>query len=91
MVIKDLVDYLRVNFTYTKEESSYIIDGILTEIKNNIKLGNEVKLQGFGTFKPKTSKSRIGRDPRTGERVDVPAKKKVGFKVSKEFKALLNS
>lgn len=91
MVTKDLVDYLRINFTYTKEESNYIIAGILNEIKNSIKLGNEVKLQGFGTFKSKLSKSRIGRDPRTGERVDVPAKKKISFKVSKEFKNLVNS
>lgn len=91
MTKKDLTDYLSYNFGFTKSVSNTVVSNIFDEIKNAIARGERVKLKGFGVFTRKTVKSRICRDPRNGERVDSPSKKKVLFKVSKELKKFINS
>ena len=91
MVKKDLINHLSHNFGFTKSVSITVVSDIFNEIKNAIARGDIVKLKGFGVFTRKTVKSRICRDPRNGERVDSPSKKKVLFKVSKELKKFINS
>jgi DNA-binding protein HU-beta len=48
-----------------------------------------VAISGFGTFKVKQTKARQGRNPKTGETIQIPAKKKVAFRASKELKSIL--
>jgi integration host factor subunit beta len=53
--------------------------------------GEKIELRGFGNFKLKTRNPRKARNPRTGESVDVPAKKVLHFKPGKELRDMLNS
>jgi integration host factor subunit beta len=57
----------------------------------SLKVGDKIEIRGFGSFRTRQRKPRIGRNPKTGARVDVPAKKIPYFKPSKELKDLVNS
>lgn len=72
--------------TETKKQAQDIVDLILDTIKGNLKKREQVAISGFGTFKVKETKARMGRNPKTGEAIQISAKKKVVFRVSKELK-----
>ena len=59
-------------------------------IKDEVIAGNKVDIAGFGSFQPVSRAARTARNPKTGEAVQVAAKKAVKFKVSKTFKDALN-
>ncbi|MDP8290028.1 MAG: HU family DNA-binding protein [Candidatus Susulua stagnicola] len=75
--------------TATKKEAQDLVDTIWDTIKGSLKKEEDVAISGFGTFKVKQTKARMGRNPKTGETIQIPAKKKVAFRVSKELKGLL--
>jgi len=75
--------------TATKKEAQEIVDTIWDTIKSSLKKQEDVAISGFGTFKVKQTKARMGRNPKTGETIQIPAKKKIAFRVSKELKSLL--
>ena len=56
----------------------------------SLRAGDKIEIRGFGSFRTRQRKPRVGRNPKTGERVDVPAKKIPFFKPSKELKDLVN-
>ena len=65
---------------------------ILSEIKSTLKRGERVELRGFGVFSTNIQKSRISRNPKTGEKVNTPEKKTIHFKMSKDlFKKMNNN
>ena len=84
-----LVDVI-ADKTATKKEAQQIVDTILDSIKISLKKKEDVALSGFGTFKVKQTKARMGRNPKTGEQIQIPAKKKIAFRASKELKSILN-
>ena len=63
---------------------------VFDEIIETLAKGKSVQIRGFGSFKIKQLKSRIGRNPKDGSMVEVPAKKSVNWKMSKEFFQKLN-
>jgi len=75
--------------TETKKEAQTAVETILDTIKSTLKNKQPVAISGFGTFKVKETKARMGRNPKTGEPIQIPAKKKVSFKASKELKEIL--
>ncbi|MBN2120904.1 MAG: HU family DNA-binding protein [Candidatus Omnitrophica bacterium] len=72
--------------TETKKQAQDIVELILNTIKGTLKKREPVAISGFGTFKVKETKARMGRNPKTGEAIQIPAKKKISFRVSKELK-----
>ena len=58
---------------------------IFNEIKKTLKRGERIELRGFGVFSTKIQKSRISRNPKTGEKVNTPEKKTIHFKMSKDL------
>ena len=64
---------------------------ILKEIKNTLTRGEGVELRNFGTFRVKTQKASIRRNPKTGEKVAVPEKKVISWKMSKEMFKKINN
>ncbi len=82
----DLVAAVAEKTTVPKAEAEKIIDTALEVITNTLKGGEEVRLVGFGTFVVTTRKAGTGRNPRTGEAIDIPASKVPSFKAGKGFK-----
>ncbi|MDD9910035.1 MAG: integration host factor subunit beta [Ahrensia sp.] len=68
-----------------------IVNAILEEISNALAQGNRVELRGFGAFSVKHRAARTGRNPRTGERVDVEEKWVPFFKTGKDLRERLNA
>ena len=73
------------------EEIELVVDIFFEEITTRLAEGGRVELRGFGTFSTRQRDSRTGRNPRTGEAVDVPAKKVPYFKPGKEMRERLNT
>ncbi len=75
--------------TATKKQAQEIVDTIWESIKNSLKKREDVAISGFGTFRVKQTKARQGRNPKTGETIQIPAKKKIAFRASKDLKSIL--
>ena len=67
-----------------------ILDVFIDSIVEALEQGNRVELRGFGIFSPKLLKAKKGRNPQTGEEVDVPEKYRVRFTAGKKMNAILN-
>ena len=87
---KDLVNLIYMQLGFSKQISENLIDDFLSTIVINIKSEKKLKLSKFGTFTIRQKKSRIGRNPKDGSRVEIPTKQKVHWKISKEFFQRLN-
>ena len=72
------------------EEVEQVVDIFFEEITQRLAEGGRVELRGFGTFSTRQRDARVGRNPRTGETVSVPAKKVPYFKPGKEMRERLN-
>jgi DNA-binding protein HU-beta len=85
----DLADQLGVE-GMSKTDARKIVDGIFDAIVAAATSGNEVSISGFGKFKIKESAAREGRNPATGETIQIAASKKLGFAPAKAVKDRLN-
>jgi len=74
----------------TKKESEVVVEAIFDGIARSLSTGDKVEIRGFGSFRTRQRQPRIVRNPRTGVRVGVPAKRISYFKPSKELKELVN-
>jgi integration host factor subunit beta len=90
MTKAQIIEAISQRLGQTKQESERVLDAVLETAKAGLQQGEKLDLRGFGTFKLRESKARLARNPRTGETVNVPAKKVATFKPSKELSALLN-
>jgi integration host factor subunit beta len=75
---------------FLKKDLKKAIEIILDEIKSSLKKGKRVELRGFGTWSIRIQKKRISRNPKTGEKFQIPEKKTIYFKMSKEIFKQLN-
>ena len=93
IVKSKLLEQLRNSYpNFLKKDLEKFSDIILNEIKRSLKRGDRVELRGFGIFYTNIQKSRISRNPKTGEKVNTPQKKTIHFKMSKDlFKKLNNN
>jgi integration host factor subunit beta len=73
-----------------QKDCERIVDTVFEEISNALAEGNRVEIRGFGAFSTTTRSARIGRNPRTGESVEVPEKAFPLFKTGKQLKIRLN-
>ena len=72
------------------EEIEQVVDIFFDEISERLAEGGRVELRGFGAFSTREREARTGRNPRTGESVEVPAKRVPYFKAGKEMRRRLN-
>jgi integration host factor subunit beta len=75
----------------TRKDSEVIVETIFDSVVRALRSGDKIEIRGFGSFRTRQRKPRVGRNPKTGERVEVPAKKSPFFKPSKELKDMVNS
>ena len=85
-----LVDSISEAAELSKSKAAAILDMVFDNITGALTKGEQVVLVGFGTFSPKKRAARIGRDPRTGGALQIPASVVVGFKAGKALKDSLN-
>lgn len=74
----------------TKKHSEVIVDTVFRSIITALRRGEKIELRGFGSFRLRHREPRKGRNPKTGDRVDVPPKKVPYFKPGKDLKELIN-
>jgi integration host factor subunit beta len=90
MTKADLISIVADRLKITQVQSSIIVEAALKSVVTALQRGEEVEIRGFGSFRFRNRAPRKGRNPKTGEKVDVPPKKIPYFKMGKELKALLN-
>ena len=92
IVKSKLLKQLSKNYpNFLKKDLEKFTNIILKEIKISLKRGERVELRGFGVFSTKIQKSRISRNPKTGEKVNTPEKKNIHFKMSKDLFKKINN
>jgi len=74
----------------TKAQAKQIVDGVFAAIRDAAISGEEVSVPGFGKFKVQNKPARTGRNPQTGEAVQIAASKKVSFQPAKALKDAVN-
>src|SRR3954451_15584053 len=85
MTKQQLVDTLAASSERNKKEIGDVVDALLGEVTKALASGERVDLRGFGSFVPKETKARQGRNPKTGESIQIAAKKTVAFKAAKDL------
>lgn len=90
MTKAELVDEVARAVQLTKKQAESIVNVVFDSIVESLRGGEKIELRGFGSFRLRSRKSRTGRNPKTGEKVDVPSKKIPYFKPGKELKELIN-
>jgi integration host factor subunit beta len=91
MTKAELVDEVSRTVQLTKKQAETIVNIVFDSIVESLRSGQKIELRGFGSFRLRSRKSRTGRNPKTGEKVEVPSKKIPYFKPGKELKELINS
>jgi len=90
MTKAELVEEVARVSDLTKKHSELIVDTVFHSIIAALQRGEKIELRGFGSFRLRQREPRKGRNPKTGDKVDVPPKKVPYFKPGKELKDLIN-
>jgi len=86
----DLIAAVAASTELSKADSTKAVDGVIESIMTSLASGNEVRLVGFGTFSVADRAASTGRNPRTGEAIQIPASKQPKFKAGKGLKEAVN-
>jgi integration host factor subunit beta len=90
MTKAELVEEVARTAELTKKHAELIVNTVFESIVQSLRKGEKIELRGFGSFRIRRRGARIGRNPKTGDRVEVPPKRIPYFKPGKELKELLN-
>ena len=90
MTKAELVEEVARTTQLTKKHAELIVNTVFESIVSSLKDGEKIELRGFGSFRIRDRGPRIGRNPKTGDRVNVPPKRIPYFKPGKDLKELLN-
>ncbi len=90
MTKAEIVEKVYETVGFPKRESYEIVESAFEIVKEELKQGGKVKIAGFGNFSVKEKKSRRGRNPQTGEEIEIPSRKVLTFKPSNVLRDALN-
>ncbi|MCK4415006.1 MAG: HU family DNA-binding protein [Candidatus Eisenbacteria sp.] len=90
MTKSELINMLVKSGKLEKKQTKLFLESLTDVITKEIKKGGEVPLTGLGKFKVSRRKARMGRNPQTGEAIEIPAKKVVKFSVAKTLKETIS-
>ena len=91
MTKADLIDGVSQAVGMTRKDSIIIVDTIFESIAKALHASERIEIRGVGSFRTRQRQPRIGRNPKTGARVEVPSKTVAYFKPGKELKEMLNA
>ena len=86
----DLVSAVAGKAGLSKSDAAKAVDGMFESVSGALSSGDEVRIVGFGTFSVANRKATTGRNPRTGEAINIPASRQPKFKAGKGLKAAVN-
>jgi len=90
MTKAELVEDVARAAELTKKDAERLVEIVFESIIETLNLGEKIELRGFGSFRVRERGARRGRNPKTGDPVDIPAKRVPYFKPGKEMKELIN-
>ena len=90
MTKADLIEEVSRVVELTRKESEVIVETIFDSVVTSLRTGDKVEIRGFGSFRTRERKGRIGRNPKSGDKVEVPPKTIPFFKPSKELRDVVN-
>ncbi len=90
MTKAELIEEVSNVVEMTRKDSETIVETIFDSIVNSLHKGEKIEIRGFGSFRTRQRQPRVGRNPKTGSRVEVPSKRIPFFKPSKELRDLVN-
>ena len=90
MTKAELVEEVYEAVGFSKKDSASLVDLVFETIKETLEEGEKLKVSGFGNFMVREKKARIGRNPQTGEEIEISARKVLTFKPSQVLKNSLN-
>ncbi len=76
---------------FSKKEAAEIVEAVFDTIKETLERGEKIKISGFGNFLVRQKRSRVGRNPQTGEEITISSRRVLTFKPSQVLKSALNS
>ena len=91
MTKAELVEEVYEAVGFSKKDSAQLVDLVFETIKETLENGEKRKVSGFGNFVVREKKARIGRNPQTGEEIEISARKVLTFKPSQVLKNALNN
>ncbi len=91
MTKADLVEIVAKKAEMTKKDVEQLVEIIFGSIVSTLNGGEKIELRGFGSFRVRERSARRGRNPKTGEPVDIPAKRVAYFKPGKDLKEIINN
>jgi integration host factor subunit beta len=91
MTKAELIEEVARVVEMTRKDSETIVETIFDSIVNSLHKGEKIEIRGFGSFRTRQRQPRVGRNPKTGSRVEVPSKRIPYFKPSKELRDLVNN
>lgn len=89
MTKKDLIELVAKKANLTNKASREAVDAFLNGVRDSLKRGEKVVITGFGTFSIRNRTERAGRNPKTGERITITARKAPGFTPGKTLKRVV--
>ena len=90
MTKAELIEEVSKVVEMTRKDSETIVETIFDSIVNSLHKGEKIEIRGFGSFRTRQRQPRVGRNPKTGSRVEVPSKRIPYFKPSKELRDIVN-
>lgn len=90
MTKADLIESVYQKIGFSKKESADLIELIFAEMKNTLANGQKIKISGFGNFVVREKRSRMGRNPQTGDAMEISARRVLTFRPSQVLKNELN-
>lgn len=91
MTKADIIEQIYERIGFSKKESSDIVELVFDIIKDTLEKGEKIKISGFGNFVVRSKRPRVGRNPQTGEEIEISARKVLTFRPSQVLKAALNN
>lgn len=85
-----MIDEICEKIGLPKKDSTDIVELLFETVKQTLSTGSSLKISGFGSFLVKDKKSRMGRNPQTGEAMEISARRVVSFKASQVLRDALN-
>ena len=91
MTKADIVEALYEKIGFSKKEAADLVELVFDTIKTTLSQGQKIKISGFGNFVVREKRSRVGRNPQTGESIEISARRVLTFRPSQVLRAQVNS